>query len=187
MFTRTTVLVLALGALTAIPALAGPPLICHAEPIGSAPSLPWQNSGGWNGMLPSYNVAHLVSDTLTLLHPGVTVPQRMETMRRAAIYSSRDPGLAMQIATRLLARADDPATPDTSRAVAYFDAGFFAEAVREAVEAYPMLHDPAQSSAWHLRSNPLRIDPAPLLARAEQYGNGEVRRAAFTTLGAVRR
>src|SRR5690348_16163892 len=81
-------------------AWAGPPLICHPADIGTAASLPWNASAGWNGMLTSYDVSHLVGDTLAVLHGTSAANVQMETLRRAAIYSSRDPRLADQLARR---------------------------------------------------------------------------------------
>jgi hypothetical protein len=82
-------------------------------------------------MLPDYNVSHLVQDTLTLLQPDTPVQVRMETLRRAAIYASRNPALANALLARLVQR--------TRRAPAaapvLFDAGYFAEAVNEAARA----------------------------------------------------
>src|SRR5260370_4524213 len=71
------------GALLVIaaPALAGPPLICHSIDIGTAPSLPWTSSG-WNltGQ-ETYDVNHLVTDTLSLLTANTPVLMRMETLQ----------------------------------------------------------------------------------------------------------
>ncbi len=144
MYKKFLVATLALTVLTAVPAVAGPPLICHPVAIGNAPSLPWRDGNGWNGMVSSYDTANLVDNTLALLGPGTPTEVRMETLRRAAIYSSRDPRLADDLASRLFARKD------------WFDVGYFIEAVREASEAYAMIHDPAQRAAWQLRL------PAPL-------------------------
>lgn len=74
----------------------------------------------------------------------------METLPRAAIYSSGDPRSADELASRLYQRKS------------IFDAAYFAEAVREAAEAYETIDDPAQRAAWHLRSTPPYI--ASLLA-----------------------
>ena len=151
MYKKLITLALALAALTAAPAWAGPPLICHPVSIGTAQSLPWHDGTGWNGMVTSYNTSGLVQDTLRLLAPPAPTEVRMETLRRAAIYSSRDPRLADELASRLFQRKD------------WFDAGYFSEAVREAVEVYGMIDDPAQRAAWHLRSTPPFI--ASLLAQ----------------------
>jgi len=46
------------------------PLICHAVDIGTAESLPWTSSG-WNlTAQETYDISHLVADTLTLLGPS---------------------------------------------------------------------------------------------------------------------
>ena len=151
MYRKVLATVLALAALTAVPAAAGPPLICHPVSIGDAASLPWRDSNGWNGMLPSYNTENLVGDTLRLLGAATPTAVQMETLRRAAIYSSRDPRLADEIASRLFARK------------AWFDVGYFIEAVREASEMYGTIHDPAQRAAWQLRTPPPYV--ASLLAQ----------------------
>lgn len=156
MFKRLLALTALLGLLMSARAAAGPPLICHPNDIGTAASLPWNTTAGWNGMVPSYDTHNLVSDALALLSAGSSTTQvRMETLRRAAIYTSRDPALADQLARRLFARH------------AWFEAGYFIEAVQEAAEAYAMIHDPAQRAVWRLRTPPPyvaamlegRIDP----------------------------
>src|SRR6202048_1030313 len=73
--------------LIAAPAVAGPPLICHAVDIGAAESLSWTSSG-WNlSGQENYDVSHLVPDTLALLGPSTPVLVRMETLRRATLRS----------------------------------------------------------------------------------------------------
>ncbi|HLI97806.1 MAG TPA: hypothetical protein VKT72_17185 [Candidatus Baltobacteraceae bacterium] len=151
MYKKFLVAMVALTVLAALPAVAGPPLICHPVAIGNAASLPWRDGNGWNGMEASYNTANLTADTLALLGAGTPTEVRMETLRRAAIYSSRDPRLADEIASRLFARKD------------WFDVGYFIEAVREAGEVYATIHDPAQRAAWQLRSPPPYV--ASLLAQ----------------------
>ena len=141
----------ALATLMTVPALAGPPLICHPLAIGDAASLPWRDAFGWNGMDPTYKTANLVHDTMALLGPATATEVQMETLRRAAIYSSRNPRLADEIASLLFTQK------------AWFDVGFFVEAVREATEAYAMIHDPAQRAAWRLRTPPPYV--ASLLAQ----------------------
>lgn len=147
---RTFAATLVFVALSTLNALAGPPLICHPIAIGDARSLPWSDSPAWNGMLTSYDTAHLVNDTLALLSAQTPVEVRMETLRRAAIYTSRDPRLASELLSRLLQRTRGM----NVQANALFDAGYFAEAVNEAAEAYAMIHDPAQRAAWKLTSAP---------------------------------
>jgi hypothetical protein len=139
---RILIATLALASLCMAAAYAGPPLICRPLQIGTAQSLPWNDANGWNGMLPSYDTGRLVSDTLSLMTPATPVEVRMETLRRAAIYSSRNPRLADELAAQLFERK------------AWFEAGYFVEAVREATQAYAMLRDPSQKAAWHLRTVP---------------------------------
>src|SRR5260370_30291520 len=96
----------------------------------------------------SYDFSHLSADTLKFLEPQTPVAVREETLRRAAIYSSRQNGLADRLSSALLART----LRNQNEPTAWFDAGYFAEAVREAGVAYTMLHDPAQQAAWKLRT-----------------------------------
>ena len=141
MHKRLTILA-ALVALLTGTASAGPPLVCHPIDIGTARSLPWNVASGWNGMVVSYNVSQLVSDTIAVLDSMPDTAVQMETLRRAAIYSSRNPDTADELARRLFAQH------------AWFQAGYFVEAVREAAESYVMIHDPAQRAAWRLRTLP---------------------------------
>ena len=64
--------ILAAFVMLAAPVFAGPPLVCHPINIGSAQSLPW-TSTTWNlSGGESYDVSHLVTDTLSLLGPETT-------------------------------------------------------------------------------------------------------------------
>ena len=83
--------------------LAGPPLLCHPFDIGSAASLPWNGTSSWFDGKPDYRLSGLVSDTEALLVPSTPVVVRMETLRRAAIYASRDPQVASALLERLAA------------------------------------------------------------------------------------
>ena len=74
----------------ATPALAGPPLLCHPFDIGAAKSLPWDGAQGWSKGSADYPLGRLVTDTEAILQPATPVLVRMETLRRAAIYASRD-------------------------------------------------------------------------------------------------
>jgi hypothetical protein len=156
MATKSFVFALILALMPASPALAGPPLICHPQQIGSAPSLPWASqASGWNGMLTSYDVSRLVPDTLRLLASAPGPDVRMETLRRAALYSTRDPGQADVLARRLFAQR------------AWFEAGYFVEAVREAAQVISRMQDPARRAVWRMTAPPPyiagvlsgRIDP----------------------------
>jgi hypothetical protein len=126
---RTFVTAAALLSL-ASPALAGPPLLCHPYDIGSARSLPWDGVSGWAAWRADYNVANLVSDTTSLLSPSTPVIVRMETLRRAAIYASRDPKVAAELLRTLSSRVT--ATDREARdPLAYLDAAYVTEAFRE--------------------------------------------------------
>ena len=125
---RTRILgftMMALVASTGI-ALAGPPLLCHPFDIGTAKSLTWDGSRGWMGRADGINMQTLVADTEALLTPTTPVIVRMETLRRAAIYASRDAQVAPQLLQRLQARAGNGTDP-----LASFDAGYLVETYRQ--------------------------------------------------------
>jgi hypothetical protein len=99
---------LALVALVATPALAGPPLLCFPFDIGPATSLPWdKDNNQWKGMRADYDVSHLTADTVALLTPATPILVRMETLRRAA------------------------AAPPAEAALAEFDAGYLIETLKQ--------------------------------------------------------
>src|SRR5260370_32759107 len=112
----------------AAPALAGPPLICHSIDIGTAPSLPWTSSG-WNltGQ-ETYDVNHLVTDTLSLLTANTPVLVRMETLRRATLYAQQRTATAKE----LLARLESRTHGNPNDALAAFDFGYLAESYKQA-------------------------------------------------------
>src|SRR3954470_23579796 len=90
------------------PAMAGPPFLCHPFDIDSAASLPWGDSsthGSWLNARPDYDVHRLVDDTMTLLTPTAPVMVRMETLRRATIYATRDRQAAIDLMKAFGARA----------------------------------------------------------------------------------
>jgi len=129
---RNSMKILAAIVLLAAPVFAGPPLVCHPITIGSARSLPW-TSTTWNlSGEQSYDVKHLVSDTLALLRPDTPVLVRMETMRRAALYSQNNSALARQLLAGLAART----TSDESDAMAAFDYGYLIETYRQLQMAF---------------------------------------------------
>jgi hypothetical protein len=116
---------------TALPAQAGPPLLCHPFNIENARSLPWNGAGGWRDGLAEYNVANLQKDTDSLLTPATPVIVRMETMRRAAIYASRDVQVASRMVTALINRAAAADRSGKADALALLDAAYFVEALRQ--------------------------------------------------------
>jgi hypothetical protein len=113
------------------PAFAGPPLLCHPFDIGGARSLPWNDTGSWVAARPDYPLGQLVTDTEALLSPSMPVIVRMETLRRAAIYASRDPQVAMRLYTALSSRARSAEQAGRPDALAYLDAAYYTEAVRQ--------------------------------------------------------
>jgi hypothetical protein len=161
---------------TAAPALAGPPLICGPIDIGTAQSLPWSSAPGWNGALPSYDLTHLGDDTVSLLTPQTSVNVRRETLRRAAIYATRQTGLAESLAARLIARAD--ASHDVADSpAALFDAGYFVETIRQAARLGQVLR-PEQRTAWKLRTDPTHVDGLALIEKAIRMGGRDMQPAA---------
>jgi len=124
-------LVLLALSLCAFPAIAGPPLLCHPFDTAGAPSLAW---GGprWNQARADYDLRTLSANTEALLKAHTPVIARMETLRRAAIYASRDGAIATQLLSRLDARITGAATP-TAQSLARFDSGYFTETLEEVV------------------------------------------------------
>jgi hypothetical protein len=114
--------------LIAIPAVAGPPLICHAIDIGTAQSLPWTSTGWSLTGHEDYDVSRLVPDTLTLLAPSTPVLVRMETLRRATLYAQQRSAVAKELLMRLEARTRE----NPKDALAAFDLGYLAECYKQA-------------------------------------------------------
>jgi hypothetical protein len=123
-------LVVSLITLAPAAAQAGPPLLCFPIPIGDARSLAWGTGGSWNEPHPGYDRARLAADTLALLGPQAPVLVRMETLRRAVVYASRDSSAARSLFDALRARTAPPAggKPDP---LAQFDLGYTVEAFRQ--------------------------------------------------------
>jgi hypothetical protein len=125
---------LALGmvALAAV-AEAGPPLICHPFDAGKAPLLPWNTAGsGWNQPDRSYDVRNLTADTLRLLTPDAPILARMENLRRATIYASRDRQVANELLVSVMNRALAESASGSRNSLALFDAGYLIESYRQA-------------------------------------------------------
>jgi hypothetical protein len=120
----------AVAVLVLLPALAeaGPPLICHPFETASARLLPWGTGPGWNTPNARYDIRQLTADTLALLTPDLPILERMENMRRATIYATRDHRVAEALLAAILARAEQPAADR----VAVFDAGYLIESYKQA-------------------------------------------------------
>lgn len=127
---RSVVLSAALVAL-ATPAVAGPPLLCHPYDTGNARSLPWDGTRGWSGDLPDYKLERLIADTDALLTPSTPVIARMETLRRASLYASRDRAIARELLARLVARAKAAEAKGAPDALAWLDAAYVAGAFHQ--------------------------------------------------------
>lgn len=136
--------ILAAIVLLAAPVFAGPPLVCHPINIGSARSLPW-TSATWNlSGDESYDVSHLVADTLALLGPDTPVLVRMETIRRAALYSQNNALVARELLAGLKARA----TIGEHDALAAFDYGYLIETYRQLEMAFRMSRGEKHRGDW---------------------------------------
>lgn len=125
---------IAVGA--ASPALAGPPLLCFPFDIGPATSLPWDSSPGWKGMRSDYDLSRLTGDTIALLTPATPVVVRMETLRRAALYGTKDTKAARGLLDTLLARAK-ATSGHADAGLAEFDAGYLIETYRQTAPFAP--------------------------------------------------
>jgi hypothetical protein len=111
---------------------AGPLLICHPFQTEGSPLLAWGSGPGWNTPDRSYDVRHLTADVLALLDGDAPVLARMENMRRAVIYATRDRHVAEALLTAIRARAE---TPGATR-LAWFDAGYLIESYKQATHLF---------------------------------------------------
>ena len=113
------------------PAVAGPPLICHAFDIGNAKSLPWV-SHDWNlNGGENYATHELAKDTIAILDASQVTLVHMETLRRATLYARKDAQAARQLLLMVTARAEAAQNSGHSGALAVFDAGYLAEAYKQ--------------------------------------------------------
>jgi hypothetical protein len=128
------------------PTTAGPVLICKSYEIGAAKSLPWGGSD-WRSVKPDYDINRLVDDTMALLTQETPVITRMETLRRAVIYSvwsrvdrevnyaKRNDNAAQELFMRLISDGKRSAAESANRKpdpLRLFDAGFFVESWKQA-------------------------------------------------------
>ena len=90
--------------------------------------MPWTSSG-WNlSGQETYDLSHLVQDTLTLLEPNTPVLVRMETLRRATLYAQQRPAVAKELLLRLEARTQE----NPKDALTSFDFGYLVESYKQA-------------------------------------------------------
>ncbi len=124
-----------------IPALAGPPLICHPFEIGEAKSIAW-NGSQWRDIKKDYDINQLVPDVMAILETDAPILVRMETMRRASVYavwSLRDhkvgfdpkgDRVALALLDKIMARkdaAEKNGYKTKAEKLALFDAGYLLE------------------------------------------------------------
>jgi hypothetical protein len=168
---RTLTGTLAAVFLFASSALAGPPLICHQFDAGQAQLLPWAKTGqGWNTPDRSYDIKNLTADTLRLLSADAPILARMENMRRATIYAGQDERIAAELLSAVMARAQADAGRGRNT-LAWFDAGYLVESYRQASHIYKWdMLQPAERTAWKLRSEPAGVDGYAMVTKALRLG-----------------
>lgn len=108
------------------------PLVKWALEIADAKSLPWGDPLGWDAISPGYDVRQVPADTLAVLSPATPVLNRMETLRRALVYSRSDPRVAYQVLAALTSRVRDAEAAGKADVLAWFDLGYMVEAFRQA-------------------------------------------------------
>ncbi len=128
---RIALSVLAVLTLFAVAVYAGPPLICWPFDIGGAKSLPF-GGPNWSASDPSYNTQHLADNTLALLQPSTPVIVRMETLRRATVYTMKDRAAGVALLERLEARVNEVENRGKPDALALFDLGYLLETYKQA-------------------------------------------------------
>ena len=127
------VVALAVLAMARSALMAGPPLVCWKVETGGAPSLPWtDNPRSYDGTSADYDTKRLAEDTLALLSPDAPALARMETLRRASLYATRDRKEGEDLLSRLIARARESEAAGKPDALALFDAGYLVETARQA-------------------------------------------------------
>ena len=153
--------------------LAGPLLICHAYDIGNAKSLPWAGSQ-WRDVQSNYDLNHLVDDTLSCLTPQTSVIARMETIRRAMIYTEwarvdhkvnyapRNDNVTQNLFEKLKARADAAERAGKPDALAIFDVGYFIESWRNSVGYRGQTVPDVNGYEWVKRASALHHNDATM-------------------------
>lgn len=128
---------------------AGPPLICHPFEIGDAKSIPWEGKN-WREVKRDYDLNRLVPDVMAILETDASILVRMETIRRAAVYSVwsqvdrevpikvKDNKIAQALFDKIIARskaAESRGFKTKADQLALFDAGYIVETFKY---IYPM-------------------------------------------------
>lgn len=147
-----SLLALALVSCFAVPALAGPPLICFAFEIESGTLIAWGAGPGWNTPDRAYDIKKLIVDSNAILTTDAPILTRMENMRRATIYAMRDPEIAQDLLKTVMTRA----LGTTTNSRAWFDAGYLIESYKQAIH----LRDNRKPElrAWAAVDETIRVD-----------------------------
>jgi hypothetical protein len=101
--------------------------LIHPFDIGKAESLPWDahSSSG----RADYDLARLIPDSDALLTPSTPIVVRLETLRRAVIYASRDRQVAGRLLRRFTARALASEHAASRDGLPFLDAAFVTDAL----------------------------------------------------------
>jgi hypothetical protein len=105
--------------------------------IGPAASLPWWSSTNFIGISDDYDFHRVVADTEGLLATPMPTIVRMETLRRATVYASRDRRVAEQLVAFVSGRITSVQRPGYPDAMALFDAGYVIEVLKELEQFAP--------------------------------------------------
>jgi len=125
---RFAALTIAALVFLAVPAQAGPPLICHTIDIGNAKSLPWISHDWSLTGTENYDTSKLASDTMAILNGDATVLVHVETLRRATLFARTNSRAAKELLVKLVARANDADSAGHADGLARVAAGSLAEA-----------------------------------------------------------
>jgi hypothetical protein len=166
--------------------LAGPPMICHPYVTENEVSIPWSpEKQNWSGIDPKYDTASLPSETIRLLDSGLPMFTRMETLRRAAVYTARNSAAGLDLMSRLLARALEAEVKGQPNSQALFDAGFFVETMKQLGQASKTnVYITVDGYEWAKRSLPGLQDKLAaeyalgLMQAYASWPNEHIRRAA---------
>ena len=166
---RTVVAAIVAVMLLQTAAFAGPPLLCHPFNIGDAKSLPFQGPD-WSRVDQNYDVANLVRDTMSLLGNDVPVIVRMETLRRATLYSREDTKLAAALLESLRERAEKSASTGQGggAVMASFDLAYLAETYRQA----GLVSRASNETFWKFAQTVPAIDGYAIIQKLIAQGGG---------------
>ena len=110
------------------PALAGyVTWLIYPFDIGKAESLPWGDDESKGRA--DYALANLIPDTEALLTPSTPLVVRLETLRRAVIYASRDRRMADALLLTFTERARGASESSSRDALAFLDSAFVTDAL----------------------------------------------------------